>query len=44
MLWPTISATIRQYYKNMKGKTDKTKEQNSHFAVLFKLALIVFTS
>ena len=44
MLWPTISATIRQYYKNMKGKTDTTKEENSHFTILFKLALIIFTS
>ena len=25
-------------------KTDKTKEENSHFTVLFKLALIIFTS
>jgi len=26
----------------MKGKTVKTKEENSHFTILFKPALIVF--
>lgn len=27
MFWPTISATIRRYYKNIKGRTDKTEEE-----------------
>jgi len=28
---PTISAIIRRYYKNMKGKTDNTEEEASPF-------------
>jgi len=27
--WPTISAIIRRYYKNKKGRTDKTEEEAS---------------
>jgi hypothetical protein len=44
MLQPTISAIIRWYYKNIKGKTDSIKKEASPFTILFRPELIIFTT
>jgi hypothetical protein len=38
-----IQQHIRQNYKNIKGKTNRTKEE-APFTILFKPALIICTS
>jgi hypothetical protein len=34
MFQPTVLAIIRRYYKKIKGKTDKTKEETSPLSAL----------
>jgi hypothetical protein len=41
MFHPTVSAIIIQYYKNINGKTDKTKEEASPSSVLHFIFFVI---